>query len=199
MLHADLYICAKLNSPLSESKVITEGEGMKLMIERLGLELLEKYGDFDNTVIIGLQPRGVVFSQKLTKYLSGILSKPVLHGELDITFHRDDFRRGTEVLLPNSTRIDFLVEGKNVVLVDDVLFTGRSVRAGLDALLAFGRPAEVKLLVLIDRKYGRDLPLQADYVGKEVDTVSGQKVKVEWSENGLNDRVILYTPKEIHE
>lgn len=169
---------------------------MKLMIERLGLELLEKYGNFNNTVLIGLQPRGIFFSERLAQYLSHTVGVPIAHGKLDITFHRDDFRRGTEVLLPNSTQIDFLVEGKNVILVDDVLFTGRSVRAGLDALLAFGRPAEVKLLVLIDRKYGRDLPLQADFVGKEVDTVSGQKVKVEWSEDGLNDRVILYTQIE---
>lgn len=181
---------------LSESKVITDGEGMKLMIERLGLELLENYGDFANTVVIGLQPRGPAFSTRLAAYLSGALGKPVSHGKLDITFHRDDFRRGTEVLKPNSTQIDFLVEGKNVILVDDVLFTGRSVRAGLDALLAFGRPAEVKLLVLIDRKYGRDLPLQADFVGREVDTVAGQKVKVEWSEDGSADRVILYTPQK---
>ena len=172
---------------------------MKLMIERLGLELLENYGDFSQTVIIGLQPRGIDFSTRLAAYLSGALGKNVPHGKLDITFHRDDFRRGTEVLLPNSTRIDFLVEGKNVILVDDVLFTGRSVRAGLDALLAFGRPAGVKLLVLIDRKYGRDLPLQADFVGREVDTVSGQKVKVEWSEDGTGDRVILYTPKKKNE
>lgn len=184
---------------MNESKVITDGEGMKLMIERLGLELLENFGSFDNTVIIGLQPRGVDFSVRLANYLTGILGKPVNQGKLDITFHRDDFRRGTEVLLPNSTQIDFLVEGKNVILVDDVLYTGRSVRAGLDALLAFGRPAQVKLLVLIDRKYGRDLPLQADFTGKEVDTVSGQKVKVEWSKDGLNDRVILYTPHEKNE
>ena len=169
---------------------------MKLMIERLGLELLEKYGNFENTVVIGLQPRGVSFSQRLVDYLSATLHQKVQHGKLDITFHRDDFRRGHDVLVPNSTQIDFLVEGKNVVLVDDVLYTGRSVRAGLDALLAFGRPAEVKLLVLIDRKYGRDLPLQADFVGREVDTVAGQKVKVEWSEDGSTDRVILYTPQK---
>ncbi len=169
------------------------------MIERLGLQLIENFGDFSDTVIIGLQPRGVLFSQRLADYLSLSLQVPVRHGCLDITFHRDDFRRGSEVLLPNSTRIDFLVEGMNVILVDDVLYTGRSVRAGLDALLAYGRPKLVKLLVLIDRKYGRDLPLQADFTGREVDTVSGQKVKVEWSENGTDDRVILYTPKEADE
>ena len=182
-----------------ESKVITDGEGMKLMMERLCLELVENYEDFNNTVIVGLQPRGILLSSRIAEQLSRNLARPVIHGCLDITFHRDDFRRGSEVLLPNSTQIDFLVEGKHVVLVDDVLFTGRSVRAGLDALLAFGRPQSVKLLVLIDRKYGRDLPLQADFVGKEVDTVSGQKVKVEWGREGLEDQVILYTPKETDE
>ncbi len=182
-----------------ESKVITDGEGMKLMMERLCLELVENYGDFTNTVIVGLQPRGVLLSSRIADQLSRNLAKPVSNGCLDITFHRDDFRRGSEVLLPNSTQIDFLVEGKHVVLVDDVLFTGRSVRAGLDALLAFGRPKSVKLLVLIDRKYGRDLPLQADFVGKEVDTVYGQKVKVEWGREGLGDQVILYTPKDTDE
>lgn len=184
---------------VNESKVITDGEGIKLTIERLALELLENYGDFSDTVIIGLQPRGIQFSQRLADYVSKAVGSAVRHGKLDITFHRDDFRRNSEVLLANSTQIDFLIEGKNVVLVDDVLYTGRSVRAGLDALLAFGRPAEVKLLVLIDRKYGRDLPLQADFVGKEVDTLTGQKVKVEWSEDGNNDRVILYTPAKNNE
>jgi pyrimidine operon attenuation protein/uracil phosphoribosyltransferase len=113
------------------------------------------------------------------------------HGNLDITFYRDDFRRGDSPLLPNSTQIDFIIEGKKVILVDDVLWTGRTIRAAMDAMLAFGRPEKVELLVLVDRRYSRQLPIEPDYIGIKVDAISSQKVVVSWKETDAEDKVIL--------
>ncbi|MEY3424932.1 MAG: hypothetical protein RL679_290, partial [Bacteroidota bacterium] len=127
--------------------------------------------------------------------LEKILGKEVVCGNLDITFYRDDFRRREKPLIPSATNIDFVIENKNVVLVDDVLFTGRTIRAGLDALLAFGRPNKVELLTLIDRRFNRDLPIQADYIGESVDSLSSEKVSVEWKEIEGEDKVVLYTPE----
>src|SRR5690606_22972895 len=126
-----------------EAKTLLEGKGLELVLHRLCLELLENSGDFSNTVIIGLQPRGSLLSADLHRRLEKITGKKIAHGLLDITFFRDDFRRGDDILKANSTQIDFLIEKRHVILVDDVLYTGRSVRAGLDALLAFGRPEKV--------------------------------------------------------
>jgi pyrimidine operon attenuation protein/uracil phosphoribosyltransferase len=112
---------------------------------------------------------------------------------LDITFYRDDFRRRVQPIIPSVTNIDFIIENKNVVLIDDVLFSGRTIRAGLDALLAFGRPNRVELLTFIDRRFERLLPIQPDYTGKRVDTLSSQRVSVEWAEIEGEDKVVLYT------
>ena len=149
--------------------------------------MLENHLDLDNTVLIGIQPRGIYVSdrlvQELSKQLNGI--KPQ-YGKLDITFYRDDIRK--ELHIANQTDIPFSIENKNVVLIDDVLYTGRTIRAALDALLDFGRPEKVELCVLIDRRFSRQLPIQPDYVGKSIDSIISQKVKVEWA----NREVILY-------
>ena len=121
-----------------------------------------------------------------------------LFSNLDITFHRDDFRRRETPLLPSITNIDFSIENKRIILIDDVLFTGRTIRAGLDALLTFGRPSQVQLLALIDRRFSRDLPIQADYIGKTVDTLASERVAVEWKESEGQDQILLFT-KEGHE
>jgi len=181
---------------LDDSKVILSGKGLKLSIDRLCKELIENCENFENTAIIGLQPRGAHFSDILMTrllQLSGV--KHIHHGKLDITFHRDDFRTRNELIQANSTEINFLVENKKVILVDDVLYTGRSVRAGLDALLAFGRPSKVELLTLIDRRFSRDLPIEANYIGKKTDTFAGQKVLVKWAKTIEESEVTLYTPK----
>ena len=115
-------------------------------------------------------------------------------GNLDITFYRDDFRRRETPLIPSATNIDFVIEGKNVFIMDDVLYTGRTIRSGLDALLAYGRPDKVELLAMIDRRFKRDLPIEADYVGKTVDTLISERVSVEWSEIEGEDKVVLFTP-----
>jgi pyrimidine operon attenuation protein / uracil phosphoribosyltransferase len=176
------------------SKIILEKKQLQITIDRLCYELIEKHGDFANTAIIGLQPRGILLSRRIYNRIQEIVkNKNSLYGELDIAFYRDDFRRGNDQIIPSEMKIDFTVEGKNIVIVDDVLYTGRTIRAALDAVTDFGRPAKVELLVLVDRRYSRDLPIQPDYTGIEVDTRANDKVKVEWTDNGKTDRVHIVT------
>lgn len=177
-----------------ETQVILNSRHFDLTIKRLCYQLIENHKDFSNTVLIGLQPRGVNLVTRLKIQLEEILKHDIVCGNLDITFYRDDFRRRETPLIPSATNIDFVIEGKNVVLVDDVLYTGRTIRAGLDALLAFGRPNKVELMALIDRRFKRDLPIQADYIGKTVDTLISERVSVEWNELEGEDKVVLFTP-----
>ncbi len=178
-----------------EKQVILNKRHFELTLKRLCYQLIETHHDFSDKVLIGLQPRGVNVVARLKAQLESILGKNIQCGNLDITFYRDDFRRREKPLIPSATNIDFVIENKNVVLVDDVLFTGRTIRSGLDALLAFGRPRKVELLTLIDRRFSRDLPIQADYVGQSVDTLSKERVSVEWKEIEGEDKVVLYTPE----
>jgi pyrimidine operon attenuation protein/uracil phosphoribosyltransferase len=168
------------------------GRQMEITIERLCHELIENHGTFNDTCIIGLQSKGVLLSSRIGQKLKQWLPKSTIQqGALDITFFRDDYRRSEKLLVPSRTEIDFIVEGKNVVLVDDVLFTGRTIRAALDALMAFGRPQKVELLVLIDRKFSRQLPIEPDYIGKAIDSIDSDMVKVQWQESGNEDGVWL--------
>ncbi len=177
-----------------KAKPILEKKQFAITIDRLCYELIEKHGDFYNTALIGLQPRGIHLSRRLHNRISDILNtKNILYGELDIAFYRDDFRRGNEQIIPSELKMNFSVEDKNIVLIDDVLYTGRTIRAALDALTDFGRPAKVELLTLIDRIYSRHLPIQPDYAGMTVDTRSHDKVKVEWKETAKQDIVYILT------
>lgn len=158
-------------------------------------QLIENYNDFSDAVIIGLQPRGFLLAQRIHKELISINPQLNLEvGSLDVTFYRDDFRRKDAPIIPNKTDINFIIEDKRVILMDDVLFTGRTIRSGLDAMLAFGRPKTVELLVLINRRYKRHLPIQADYIGKNVHSIVSERVKVNWKDTDKKDEVILYTP-----
>lgn len=171
-------------------KVILEGKQFEVTILRLCHQLIENHNDFSESVIIGLQPRGIYLANRITTELRKILkNKKINCGNLDITFYRDDFRK--KELIPNSTNIDFTIEDKNVIMVDDVLFTGRTIRAGLDAMLAFGRPKDVELLVLVDRRFSRNVPIQAKYTGIVIDSIDSQNVKVEWKELDKKDKVSL--------
>lgn len=181
-----------------ETQVILNSRHFDLTLKRLCHQLIENHGDFSDTVLIGLQPRGINVVTRLKFLLEEILGKPVQCGSLDITFYRDDFRRRERPLIPSATNVDFVIEKKKVVLVDDVLFTGRTIRAGLDAMLAFGRPSGVELLAFIDRRFKRELPIQADYVGKTVDTLSEERVSVEWQEVEGEDKVVLFTPNKLN-
>jgi pyrimidine operon attenuation protein/uracil phosphoribosyltransferase len=170
-------------------KTILSAAQLAITCQRLAHQILEQHPSLENTVLIGLQPRGVFFSHRIVEVLQSIAPAPVMYGQLDITFYRDDIRKGLHVA--NTTHLPFDVENRKVILVDDVLYTGRTIRAALDALLDFGRPAEVSLCVLIDRRFSRELPIQPDYTGKVIDTIVSQKVKVNWKENEGADAVIL--------
>jgi len=171
-------------------KIILNEQQLALTIQRLANQLLENHLDLNNTVLIGIQPRGIYFSDRIVQQLQTEL-KPgaIQYGKLDITFYRDDVRKGLHEL--NQTAIPFSIENKEVILIDDVLWTGRTIRAALDALLDFGRPAKVELCVLVDRRYSRQLPIQADYVGRPIDSIITQKVKVFWKEKDGKDEVTL--------
>ncbi|MBW7867593.1 MAG: bifunctional pyr operon transcriptional regulator/uracil phosphoribosyltransferase PyrR [Brumimicrobium sp.] len=176
-----------------ETQVILNEKQVELTLHRLCRQLIENHDDFSNTVLIGLQPRGIQVLYRLKSLIEKLLKKEIQCGTLDITFHRDDFRRRERPLIPSTTNIDFSIENKDIVLIDDVLYTGRTIRAGLDALLTFGRPNSVELLTLIDRRFKRHLPIQANYIGKSVDTLVSEKVSVEWKETEGKDKVVLYT------
>ena len=164
-------------------RVILDYKQVELTITRLCHQLVEKHGDFSNSAIIALQPRGILFGKALTSKLKSHFNLDVQYGELDATFYRDDFRRTDKPLLPNTMEMDFQVENKQLILVDDVLFTGRTIRAALDSVNDFGRPSNIELLTLVDRKYKREVPIHPDYVGEEVDTRADDYVKVEWKDN----------------
>lgn len=167
-----------------QKRLILDGPLLEITISRLCQQLIENHQDFSNSVILGLQPRGVFLAERIQQKLEQLLNKQVRMGFLDITFYRDDFRRRDVPLEANTTSVPFIIENQQVVLVDDVLYTGRSVRAAMDAMIAFGRPSKVELLVLINRRYSRDLPIQADYIGKNVNTMPSQRVLVEWENHG---------------
>src|SRR5690606_35082361 len=186
------YICTKMKS---SDRIILDAKQFDITIKRLSHQLIENYNDFSDAVIIGLQPRGFLLAQRIHKELISINPQLNLEvGSLDVTFYRDDFRRKDAPIIPNKTDINFIIEDKRVILMDDVLFTGRTIRSGLDAMLAFGRPKTVELLVLINRRYKRHLPIQADYIGKNVHSIVSERVKVNWKDTDKKDEVILYTP-----
>lgn len=173
-------------------RTILNTKDFKLTISRLCHQLIENHGSFENTALVGIQPRGTFLAERIKKQLSKILNKnTLLLGAIDPTFSRDDFRRRKNIILPKSTNMEFIVEDKDVILIDDVLFTGRTVRAGLDEILAYGRPAKVELLVLIDRRFSRHLPIEPNYVGKTIDSIKTEKIRVEWKEIEGEDQVLL--------
>lgn len=175
-------------------KTLLTSKEVNIILHRLACQLIEKHLNFSNTVLIGLQPRGKFLAQRIKQILEKeYLVSTIQLGFLDTTFFRDDFRRGEKQLEANKTEIDFLVENKKVVFIDDVLFTGRSINAALTAIQSFGRPSEVELLVLIDRRFSRHLPIQPDYRGRQVDAINNEKVKVNWLENDGEDVVYLIT------
>lgn len=169
-----------------QKRIILDKELLKITINRLCQELIENHNDFENSVLIGIQPKGIYLANLIKASLEKTLGKDIPMGYLDVTFFRDDFRRRSTPIKANTTDVPFLIEGKRVIFIDDVLFTGRSIRAALDAMNAFGRPAQVELLTLVDRKYTRELPIQADYIGTQINSMLSQEVVVEWE--GVNGK-----------
>ena len=165
-------------------KTILDKQQLQLTILRLAHQLLENNTNLNEVVFIGIQPRGVRVGEQIMESIAKLYpcQKPQ-YGILDITFYRDDVR--DELHVGSKTDIPFSIEDKKVILIDDVLYTGRTIRAALDALQDFGRAKKVELCVLVDRRFNRELPIQPDYCGKAIDTVISQKVKVEWDKEAV--------------
>ncbi|MFD2562075.1 bifunctional pyr operon transcriptional regulator/uracil phosphoribosyltransferase PyrR [Aquimarina rubra] len=173
-------------------KLLLSAKEIDIILHRLACQLIENHTHFEDTVLIGVQPRGIFLADRLKDVLvKDYHLKDVKMGYLDITFYRDDFRRGEKPLEANKTQVDFTVEDKRVVFIDDVLYTGRSIRSALTAIQSFGRPREIELLTLIDRRFSRHLPIQPNYRGRQVDAINQEKVKVHWIENEGEDAVYL--------
>ena len=171
-------------------KSILSEQQLEITIKRLAHQVLENHIDLYNTVLIGIQPRGVYLSDQIVEEIRKHMPEnKIKYGKLDITFYRDDIHK--ELHVANQTNILFSIEGKNVVLIDDVLYTGRTIRAALDALMDLGRPEKVELCVLIDRRFSRQFPIQPDYVGKSIDSIISQKVKVYWKEKDGKEEVVM--------
>ena len=163
-------------------KILLNEIKVSIILSRLCQQLIERHKDFANVILVGLQPRGTSLLEQLLKLLNEQGLKSIKSGKLDITFFRDDFRRNDEPLYAKTTEMSETLEGKDVVLIDDVLFTGRSIRAALSAIDSYGRPKSIELLVLVDRRFSRHLPIQPDYLGAQIDALQGDKVKVVWSD-----------------
>ena len=180
-----------------QSRTIIDNTGVNLTITRLCYQLIENHQDFSNTILIALQPRGTFMLDRIMAKLKEI--KPNIApkiGSIDITFYRDDFRRVDSPIVASRTNMEHSIEGRRIVIVDDVLYTGRSVRSAMDALLDFGRPIQVELMVFIDRRFKRHLPIQPEYVGSRVDSLNSERVILSWDEKEGKDEVQLYTIEE---
>jgi len=188
-----MYFCIPNNVwELMSQKILLSAKEIDIILNRLACQLIENHTDFSETVLIGIQPRGTYLAERLRDILQNIYEiNDIQLGQLDITFYRDDFRRREIPIEANKTTIDFIVENKNVVFIDDVLYSGRSIRAALTAIQSFGRPLEIELLVLIDRRFSRHLPIQPTYLGRQVDVINEEKVLVQWQEKDGIDAVYI--------
>ena len=175
---------------MSTSKEIMSAADMERSLDRLACQILEQIPDHESIALIGIQRRGADLAARLCRLLSSRVKRDTPCGELDINLYRDDWTTSKATPNINATRIDFAVEGKTIILIDDVLFTGRTIRCALEAILDFGRPRCVKLLVLVDRGH-RELPIQADFTGKTVATERGRQVNVFLKERDGLDQVVL--------
>jgi len=181
---------------MNDGSVIVNSSQFALTIERLCYQLIENHGDFQNSCIIGIQPRGTLLANRIVSVLKRISNiNDLLYGKLDITFYRDDYRARTKPLSASVTEMDFIIEGKKVILIDDVLYTGRTISAALNSLLHYGRPNMVELLVLVDRRFNRELPVQSNYTGITIDALAQEYVKVEWVEEHGIDQILFYSGK----
>ena len=173
-------------------KILINSSEIQIILRRLACQLIENHPNLENTVLIGLQPRGIFLAERLISILKDDYQlNDISYGQLDITFYRDDFRRSEKPLEANKTNINFVVEQKKVIFIDDVLFSGRSIRAALTAIQSFGRPKTIELMVLIDRRFSRELPIQPDYSGRQVDVINQEKVKIFWNERDEQDAVYI--------
>ena len=176
------------------STLLMNGEEMNRAISRIAHEILERNKGTRDLALVGIRTRGVVLANRLKERIESIEKTTIEMGILDITLYRDDLATSKDAPVLRATDIPFPIDGKKVVLCDDVLFTGRTIRAAIDALVDFGRPAQVQLAVLIDRGH-RELPFRPDYVGKNIPTSKEMRVKVQMSEEDQEDQVIVVDSK----
>ncbi len=170
----------------NQSKLLMSPLKGQTILKRFALQIVEKHKNNSHLAIIGLQPRGIELARIIHKHICDLSNQSIFFGELDHTFFRDDIGRGN-IHIPKPSKINFSTEGKTIILVDDVLYTGRSVRSAIDAIMSFGRPSQIELLVLVDRIHERELPIKPDYVGVSIDSRSTQSyVNVEWNNDELN-------------
>tara|TARA_X000000950_G_C13565567_1_gene517357 strand:+ start:129 stop:665 length:537 start_codon:yes stop_codon:yes gene_type:complete len=173
-------------------KILLDSKKIQIILIRLVCELIENHKDFKNTILIGLQPRGVLLYKEILKVIKKNHPKiDITSGILDFTFFRDDFRRSKKTLSANSTQIDFSIENKKIILIDDVLYTGRSIKSAMSAIDSYGRPKSIELLVLIDRRFKREIPIEPTYCGAKIDTFKGDKVRVIWNDKPVNNKVFI--------
>ena len=173
-------------------RILLDQKKIQIILHRLCCQLVERYGGLEKIVLIGLQPRGIFLLDRMIKLLkSEYQIEHVQNGKLDVTFFRDDFRRTEKPITANQNLMNVAIENRHVVLIDDVFFTGRSVRAALTAIESYGRPSTIELLVLVRRRFSRHLPIKPDYIGVQMDALAGDKVKVSWIESDGKDVVYL--------
>lgn len=173
-----------------EKTKILDKESIERALKRMAHEIIENVKTMDDTVIIGIKNRGAYIAERLADRIKDIAGKRPPVGALDITLYRDDLTQVSEQPTVHATEIDFDIEGKRIVLVDDVLFTGRTIRCALDALTDFGRPKQIQLAVLVDRGH-RELPIRPDYVGKNVPTAIIEVIEVRLAESDGKDEVVI--------
>ncbi len=175
------------------TRLVMDGQAIQRALVRVAHEILERNKDLQGLAFVGVRSRGIHLAQRLRRSLQEAAGGPLVpFGVVDITLYRDDLDRGLQNPVVQGTDIGFSVEGQNIVLVDDVLFTGRTVRAAMDALMDFGRPRSIQLVVLVDRGH-RELPIRADYVGKNLPTNLGERVSVRLAEADGVDEVVIET------
>jgi pyrimidine operon attenuation protein/uracil phosphoribosyltransferase len=174
----------------SQGKILLNAQEIRRTLERLAYEVLERHGDGARLALVGVQRRGVELAKRIKAILEKKLDRQIPLGSLDINLYRDDWTHLDSQPLIHKTQIPFDVDGREIILVDDVLFTGRTVRAALEAILDYGRPQRVELLVLVDRGH-RELPIHADYVGKKANTSFSEQVDVFVQEQDGRDVVLL--------
>jgi len=185
----------------ADGRVLLDSEALEGILHRIAHEIIERNPELDDVALVGIHTRGVPLAQRLRRLIEDFAGVEVALGTVDITFYRDDVQvRGGEAPihpqpLVRATRLDFPLEGKTCVLVDDVLYTGRTIRAAIEALFDYGRPARVQLAVLADRGH-RELPIRPDYVGKNLPTARHERVQVELVEVDEIDRVVLISEEE---
>ena len=176
-----------------EPKILISDRRFGITLERLAHQLIENYGTFENTALVGVQSRGVLLGERLHQRLQTITAlTDIPFGKLDITFYRDDFRTRTDPIRANRTEFDFSLDGKRIILVDDVLYSGRTIHAALSALNQYGRPESVELLVMIDRRFNRQIPIEPDYIGQSVDALDKAYVRVQLREAEGTDQVLFF-------